>query len=355
MGDAAGVAGDARPAGQRRGTGGGGSPGSPRPTRSPHRTRRRLWRPSGASALPPGPAAVPGAVRFRGSGRNYEAELSRFTLIGVLGFGDAPVGVVTGEDGEQGGTLGSEGGGPLAGFKVEEVGMEGLRLTADGQEFLLPLYAGPPTAAAGALRTETTRRDAAQPAPGSAAPARPVAPPASGGPGPPRRGSPPRPRDGRRAGSCADGSTAARGSRGTAREDDERRREKSRRNGEKTNETDGLAVRRAPRCSRRMSSSPRGTPTGCPGGDGGPVLARYSRVRRPGNHHPPPPPTPAGDRDPASVAFRVPRGRDSDRPPRPFAAPRSPAPGPPPPPAPASPAAAVPASSSNSTTRTSTR
>jgi hypothetical protein len=67
------------------------------------------------------------------------------------------------------------------GFTVKEVGMEGLRLTADGKEFLLPLYAGAPTAAGSAVRTDTTRRDAAKPAaapapapasaPGSAVPA----------------------------------------------------------------------------------------------------------------------------------------------------------------------------------------
>ena len=117
------------------------------------------------------------------SGRNYEAELSRYTLIGVLGFGDTPFGVVVGKAGTSGapGTKGERWdvrkGERLGGFKVKEVGVEGLRLTADGREFLLPLYAGPPTAAAGAVRTEATRRDAAHPA--SAAPARPGAPPAS--------------------------------------------------------------------------------------------------------------------------------------------------------------------------------
>ena len=125
------------------------------------------------------------------SGRNYETELSRYTLIGVLAFGDAPFGVVVEKAGNVVGKAGTKGerwevrkGDPLAGFKVKEVGMEGMLLTADGREFLLPLYAGPPTAASGAVRTEATRRDAAQPvsAPGPAAPARPVAPPASAAP-----------------------------------------------------------------------------------------------------------------------------------------------------------------------------
>ena len=145
-------------------------------------TARPLFRPDRQPFREDGPGA---------SGRNYEMELSRYTLIGVLGFGDAPFGVVVEKAGNVVGKAGTKGerwevrkGDPLAGFKVKEVGMEGLLLTADGREFLLPLYAGPPTAATGAVRTETTRRDASQPtaAPGSAAPARPVALPASAAP-----------------------------------------------------------------------------------------------------------------------------------------------------------------------------
>ena len=59
---------------------------------------------------PPDPAPMVAAITARplfrqdrqpfrdqsgASGRNYEAELSGFALLGVLGFGDAPVGVVT--------------------------------------------------------------------------------------------------------------------------------------------------------------------------------------------------------------------------------------------------------------------
>ncbi|MBP2677786.1 MAG: hypothetical protein H6Q82_851 [Deltaproteobacteria bacterium] len=145
---------------------------------------------------PPDPAPMVAAITARplfrqdrqpfrdqsgASGRNYEAELSGFALLGVLGFGDAPVGVVTGKEGNKNGRWEVKKGELLGGFKVLEVGMDGLRLTADGREFLLPLYAGPPTAAAGALRTEVPRRDAARPAssPGIAAPSRQVAPPAS--------------------------------------------------------------------------------------------------------------------------------------------------------------------------------
>ena len=166
------------------------------------------WQP-GVSApdphSPPDPAPVASAVAARplfrpdrqpfreqgGSVRNYEAELSRYTLLGVLGFGDSPYGVVVGKAGTKGERWEVKRGDPFQGFTVKEVGMEGLRLTAEGREFLLPLYAGPPTAAAGSLRTETPRPAAAQSpaAPVSAAPARMgvpgrlVAPPRPGVPG----------------------------------------------------------------------------------------------------------------------------------------------------------------------------
>jgi hypothetical protein len=127
-----------------------------------------------------------------GAARNYESELSRYSLLGVLGFGEEPVGVVVGKAGNKGERWELKAGDSLPGFTVKEVGMEGMRLTADGQEFLLPLYAGAPTAATGALRTETPRRDASQPAPapGSTAPAKPVAPPGSAAAAPPQRPEP---------------------------------------------------------------------------------------------------------------------------------------------------------------------
>ena len=126
--------------------------------------------PTAAAAVTARPLFRPDRQPFReqtagGSVRNYEAELSRYTLLGVLGFGDAPYGVVVGKTGSKGERWEVKLGDSLQGFVVQEIGLEGLRLTADGREFLLPLYAGPPTAAGGAVRTETTRRDAAHPAP----------------------------------------------------------------------------------------------------------------------------------------------------------------------------------------------
>ena len=145
-----------------------------------------------AAAVTARPLFRPDRQPFRGdgsgvSGRNYETELSRYTLIGVLAFGDAPVGVVVEKAGNVVGKAGTKGerwevrkGDPLAGFKVEEVGMEGLRLTADGREFLLPLYAGPPTAAAGALRPAgsppATAATAVAPAPAQTVPPPPAGP-----------------------------------------------------------------------------------------------------------------------------------------------------------------------------------
>jgi len=78
------------------------------------------WQP-GASSFdpqpPPDPAPASAAVAARPlfrqdrqpfrenassvPARNYETELSRFTLLGVLGFGDGPVGVVTGKTGSK--------------------------------------------------------------------------------------------------------------------------------------------------------------------------------------------------------------------------------------------------------------
>jgi len=160
------------------------------------------WQP-GASAPDPQPppdptpmaAAIAARPLFRAdrqpfreqaageSVRNYEAELSRYTLLGVLGFAEGPVGVVTAKTGNKTDRWELKAGDALPGFTVKEVEIDGLRLTADGKEFLLPLYAGAPTAAGGALRTEVTRRDATQPAtaPGSPAPAKPSAPGASPG------------------------------------------------------------------------------------------------------------------------------------------------------------------------------
>jgi|GEM_PF-1207288 len=101
--------------------------------------------------------------------QNVEAQLSRYTLLGVLGFGDAPYGVVVGKGGNKGERWEVKKGDSFQEFTVKEVGEDGLRLMVDGREFLLPLYAGAPTATGGALRTETTGRAAAHATPAARA------------------------------------------------------------------------------------------------------------------------------------------------------------------------------------------
>ncbi len=180
MGDAAGVAGDAWREGQR-GDGAGeclaargfGARSAARSRPDAGGVGRR-----GPPALSTGPAAVPGAggwgIGYGITRRNCPAT----RCSGCLVSGTRRIGVVVGKGGNKEERWEVKKGDSLQGFAVKEVGMDGLRLTADGKEFLLPLYAGPPTAAGGAVRTGTTRRDAAQPvaAPastsGTAAPAR---------------------------------------------------------------------------------------------------------------------------------------------------------------------------------------
>jgi hypothetical protein len=180
------------------------------PGRQDNAATAGAWQP-GVSAPDPSPppdpttqaAAVAARPLFRpdrqpfreqgagASGRNYEEELSRYTLLGVLDFGGAPYGVVVGKAGSKGERWEVKKGDSLQGFAVKEVGVEGLRLTADGREFLLPLYAGaprqdatrpaskpvsPPAPAAG---SPTLIPGFPAPMPGSAALPRPAAPPAS--------------------------------------------------------------------------------------------------------------------------------------------------------------------------------
>jgi hypothetical protein len=108
--------------------------------------------------------------------RNYEAELSRFTLLGVLLLGKDKKGVVVGKGGAGRDERWEVApGDSLPGFGVKDVGTEGLTLTADGREFLLPLYAGGPKGPPGKApgRTEV------------APPSAPAAPPPAASPQPP--------------------------------------------------------------------------------------------------------------------------------------------------------------------------
>jgi hypothetical protein len=107
--------------------------------------------------------------------RNYEAELARFTLLGVLLLGKDRKGIVVGK----GGTGKEERwevmpGDSLPGFTVKDVGAEGVMLSADDREFLLPLYAGGPKVlqGQGSVRTEVAppRPPAASAQPAAARP-----------------------------------------------------------------------------------------------------------------------------------------------------------------------------------------
>ena len=142
------------------------------------------WRP-GLPALDPeppadpAPAAAAAAARplfrpdrqpFREAStgvpaRNYEAELSRFTLLGVLSFGGELRGVVSSRSGARTDRWELKAGEMLPGFTVKEVRTDSLLVTADGREFQLPLYAGSPTATGGALRTDVLKAAPAQAAP----------------------------------------------------------------------------------------------------------------------------------------------------------------------------------------------
>jgi len=129
--------------------------------------------------------------------RNYEAELSRFTLLGVLSFGDELKGLVASRIGTRTDRWELKAGDSFPGFKVKEVRTDSLLVTADDREFQLPLYAGAPTATGGALRTGVIK--AAPPAPAApsatTAPAQPAPRAGRAAPGaaPPPPGARPQP------------------------------------------------------------------------------------------------------------------------------------------------------------------
>ena len=108
--------------------------------------------------------------------RNYEAELSRFTLLGVVSFGGELTGLVSSKSGARTERLELKAGDPFPGFTVKEVRTDSLLVTADDLEFQLPLYAGAPTATGGALRTDVIK--AAPPAPAAPSVKTAPAPPA---------------------------------------------------------------------------------------------------------------------------------------------------------------------------------
>jgi hypothetical protein len=105
--------------------------------------------------------------------RNYDAELSRFTLLGVLSFGDGLKGLVASKSGARTDRWELKAGESFPGFTVKEVRTDSLLVTADGREFQLPLYSGAPTATVGALRTDVVKSAPAAPS-ATTAPAQPA-------------------------------------------------------------------------------------------------------------------------------------------------------------------------------------
>jgi hypothetical protein len=115
--------------------------------------------------------------------RNYDSELSQFLLLGVISLEGEPTGLVTSRVANRPERWDVKAGDTLPGFSVKEVRLDGLVLAADGREFLMPLYAGPPAVSkTGPVRVDTPRKDGtpAQPAPpapqipGAAPPPRPA-------------------------------------------------------------------------------------------------------------------------------------------------------------------------------------
>jgi hypothetical protein len=126
--------------------------------------------------------------------RNYEGELSRFSLLGVLSFGDGLKGLVVSRSGARTDRWEVKAGDTFPGFTVKEVRTDGLLVTADEREFQLPLYAGSPTATGGALRTNVPKAASAPPVTSATtAPAQPAPKAGQAAPAPPVPGARPQP------------------------------------------------------------------------------------------------------------------------------------------------------------------
>ncbi|GAB4373033.1 MAG: hypothetical protein Kow00128_22280 [Deltaproteobacteria bacterium] len=116
-------------------------------------TARPLFRPDRS------PYTEAGAVL---PGRNYEAELSRYTLLGVLFLDGERKGIVSDRSSGGAGSREVGAGDTLEGFAVKSVEEDGMVLEADGREFTLPLYGGSPKGgAATPVRAGTSGRPGA--------------------------------------------------------------------------------------------------------------------------------------------------------------------------------------------------
>ncbi len=147
---------------------------------------------SGLSSLLARPVFRPDRRPQEGSAEgpqtNYESELSRYTVLGVLMVNDNMVALVVGKGASKGERWEVGAGDSLSGFKVKEVSEDGLVLMANDREFTLPLYAGGPKAVGRTpLRTEVP------PAPSAAKSKSPSSarPPRGAGKSPPSAATPP--------------------------------------------------------------------------------------------------------------------------------------------------------------------
>jgi len=92
-----------------------------------------------------------------GDGRGNNQDLSRLSMVGVVTFGGSLKGIVVAKDNPRLERWELQAGDSLLRFRVKEIREDGIVLTADGREFVLHLYAGPPTGDERSLRSLNTR------------------------------------------------------------------------------------------------------------------------------------------------------------------------------------------------------
>ncbi len=120
------------------------------------RPDRKPFRPEEAAAGPPA--------------RNHQAELARYLLLGVVLQADTRKAVVVTKGQAKVERWELDVGDSIPGFTVKEIETDGVTLSADGKEFLLPLFAGGPKAPApGPARTDAAPAARVAPAPGQPA------------------------------------------------------------------------------------------------------------------------------------------------------------------------------------------
>lgn len=104
--------------------------------------------------------------------RNYDAELNRYTVLGILGGEEGRKAIVAGGASGKSERYEVGPGEGFPGFTVKEVRENEVLVLADNVEFALPLYAGGPKGTVEAARTDTTpAKTARQATPAAGSPA----------------------------------------------------------------------------------------------------------------------------------------------------------------------------------------